>query len=101
MLILVVFQMRKSKRLLSVHPLDFDPEEYFPHSRRPSAQVRAHLESHMKGTDHLHRVAELWFIETKQLNFKYRDDSKFFIGAEKLYFYLDTKTGRKTDKTRN
>ncbi|KAM3584936.1 uncharacterized protein V6R79_003011 [Siganus canaliculatus] len=30
--------MRKSKRLLSVHPLDFDPEEYFPHSRRPSAQ---------------------------------------------------------------
>ncbi|KAM3584937.1 uncharacterized protein V6R79_003011 [Siganus canaliculatus] len=31
--------MRKSKRLLSVHPLDFDPEEYFPHSRRPSAQM--------------------------------------------------------------
>ncbi|KAM9334232.1 melanophilin a [Symphorus nematophorus] len=30
--------MRKSKRLLSVHPLDFDPEEYFPHSRRPSVQ---------------------------------------------------------------
>uniref|UniRef100_A0A8P4GIH8 Melanophilin a n=1 Tax=Dicentrarchus labrax TaxID=13489 RepID=A0A8P4GIH8_DICLA len=37
--------MRKSKRLLSVHPLDFDPEEYFPHSRRPSVQMqedRAH-----------------------------------------------------------
>ncbi|XP_070711858.1 melanophilin a isoform X2 [Pempheris klunzingeri] len=31
--------MRKSKRLLSVHPLDFDPEEYFPHSRRPSVQI--------------------------------------------------------------
>uniref|UniRef100_UPI0037E92532 melanophilin a n=1 Tax=Semicossyphus pulcher TaxID=241346 RepID=UPI0037E92532 len=30
--------MRKSKRLLSVHPLDFDPEEYFPHSRRQSIQ---------------------------------------------------------------
>ncbi|KAG8004436.1 Melanophilin [Nibea albiflora] len=30
--------MRKNKRLLSVHPLDFDPEEYFPHSRRPSVQ---------------------------------------------------------------
>ncbi|KAM9836230.1 melanophilin a [Aulostomus maculatus] len=30
--------MRKSKRLLSVHPLDFDAEEYFPYSRRPSAQ---------------------------------------------------------------
>ncbi|XP_033471787.1 melanophilin a isoform X3 [Epinephelus lanceolatus] len=30
--------MRKSKRLLSVHPLDFDPEEYFPYSRRPSVQ---------------------------------------------------------------
>ncbi|KAM6957998.1 melanophilin-like [Tautogolabrus adspersus] len=31
--------MRKSKRLLSVHPLDFDPEDYFPYSRRPSVQV--------------------------------------------------------------
>ncbi|XP_068447022.1 melanophilin a [Clinocottus analis] len=31
--------MRKSKRLLSVHPLDFDPEEYFPYSRRPSIQI--------------------------------------------------------------
>ncbi|XP_060923150.1 melanophilin a [Limanda limanda] len=30
--------MRKSKRLLSVHPLDFDSEEYFPHSRRTSVQ---------------------------------------------------------------
>ncbi|XP_076579803.1 melanophilin a isoform X1 [Chaetodon auriga] len=30
--------MRKNKRLLSVHPLDFDPEEYFPHSRRQSVQ---------------------------------------------------------------
>ncbi|XP_060888888.1 melanophilin a isoform X1 [Labrus mixtus] len=30
--------MRKSKRLLSVHPLDFDPEDYFPYSRRPSVQ---------------------------------------------------------------
>ncbi|KAM4560084.1 melanophilin a isoform 2-T2 [Odontesthes bonariensis] len=30
--------MRKSKRLLSVHPMDFDSEEYFPHSRRPSVQ---------------------------------------------------------------
>uniref|UniRef100_A0A8C2ZG95 Melanophilin a n=1 Tax=Cyclopterus lumpus TaxID=8103 RepID=A0A8C2ZG95_CYCLU len=29
----------KSKRLLSVHPLDFDPEEYFPYSRRPSVQI--------------------------------------------------------------
>ncbi|XP_040888425.1 melanophilin a isoform X2 [Toxotes jaculatrix] len=32
--------MRKSKRLLSVHPLDFDSEEYFPHSRRPSVQMQ-------------------------------------------------------------
>uniref|UniRef100_A0A665U3B3 Melanophilin a n=1 Tax=Echeneis naucrates TaxID=173247 RepID=A0A665U3B3_ECHNA len=31
--------MRKSKRLLSVHPMDFDSEEYFPHSRRQSVQV--------------------------------------------------------------
>ncbi|XP_051797684.1 melanophilin a isoform X1 [Acanthochromis polyacanthus] len=30
--------MRKSKRLLSVHPMDFDNEEYLPHSRRPSVQ---------------------------------------------------------------
>ncbi|XP_062236396.1 melanophilin a isoform X2 [Platichthys flesus] len=30
--------MRKSKRLLSVHPLDFDSEEYYPHSRRTSVQ---------------------------------------------------------------
>ncbi|XP_035480376.1 melanophilin a isoform X1 [Scophthalmus maximus] len=30
--------MRKSKRLLSVHPLDFDSEEYFTHSRRASVQ---------------------------------------------------------------
>ncbi|XP_056157355.1 melanophilin a [Lampris incognitus] len=30
--------MRKNKRLLSVHPMDFDPEEYFPHSRRQSFQ---------------------------------------------------------------
>lgn len=26
--------------MLSVHPLDFDPEEYFPHSRRQSVQVQ-------------------------------------------------------------
>ncbi|XP_074483301.1 melanophilin a isoform X2 [Sebastes fasciatus] len=32
--------MRKNKRLLSVHPLDFDPEEYFPYSRRPSVQIQ-------------------------------------------------------------
>uniref|UniRef100_A0A3B4TGX9 Melanophilin a n=1 Tax=Seriola dumerili TaxID=41447 RepID=A0A3B4TGX9_SERDU len=31
--------MRKSKRLLSVHPMDFDSEDYFPHSRRQSVQV--------------------------------------------------------------
>ncbi|XP_076022024.1 melanophilin a isoform X1 [Genypterus blacodes] len=30
--------MRKNKRLLSVHPLDFDQEEYFSHSRRQSIQ---------------------------------------------------------------
>ncbi|KAM6893546.1 melanophilin a [Xenentodon cancila] len=30
--------MRKNKRLLSVHPMDFDSEEYLPHSRRPSMQ---------------------------------------------------------------
>ncbi|XP_035854669.1 melanophilin a isoform X3 [Sander lucioperca] len=30
--------MRKNKRLLSVHPLDFDPEDYYPYSRRPSVQ---------------------------------------------------------------
>ncbi|XP_028255086.1 melanophilin a isoform X2 [Parambassis ranga] len=32
--------MRKSKRLLSVHPLDFDSEEYIPYSRRPSVQMQ-------------------------------------------------------------
>ncbi|RVE75552.1 hypothetical protein OJAV_G00017920 [Oryzias javanicus] len=30
--------MRKNKRLLSVHPMDFDSEDYFLHSRRPSMQ---------------------------------------------------------------
>ncbi|XP_054880305.1 melanophilin-like isoform X2 [Poeciliopsis prolifica] len=30
--------MRKNKRLLSVHPMDFDSEDYLPHSRRPSEQ---------------------------------------------------------------
>ncbi|KAG7214953.1 hypothetical protein INR49_008808 [Caranx melampygus] len=32
--------MRKSKRLLSVHPMDFDSEDYFPHSRRQSVQMQ-------------------------------------------------------------
>ncbi|XP_008323627.1 melanophilin a isoform X2 [Cynoglossus semilaevis] len=32
--------MRKNKRLLSVHPLDFDFEEYAPHSRRASIQMQ-------------------------------------------------------------
>uniref|UniRef100_A0A673B2J3 Melanophilin a n=1 Tax=Sphaeramia orbicularis TaxID=375764 RepID=A0A673B2J3_9TELE len=32
--------MRKSKRLLSVHPMDFDSEDYFPYSRRPSVQMQ-------------------------------------------------------------
>ncbi|XP_047432288.1 melanophilin a isoform X2 [Mugil cephalus] len=32
--------MRKNKRLLSVHPLDFDSEDYLPHSRRPSVQMQ-------------------------------------------------------------
>nr|XP_020474804.1 melanophilin-like isoform X2 [Monopterus albus] len=32
--------MRKRKRLLSVHPMDFDTEEYLPHSRRPSVQMQ-------------------------------------------------------------
>ncbi|XP_034035676.1 melanophilin a isoform X2 [Thalassophryne amazonica] len=31
-------RMRKNKRLLSVHPMDFDSEEYLPHSRRQSVQ---------------------------------------------------------------
>lgn len=39
-------QMRKSKRLLSVHPLDFDPDDFFPHSRRPSVQVRQGFSAH-------------------------------------------------------
>lgn len=39
-------QMRKNKRLLSVHPLDFDPDDYFPHSRRPSVQVRPTTPDH-------------------------------------------------------
>ncbi|XP_049611457.1 melanophilin a isoform X2 [Syngnathus scovelli] len=30
--------MRKNKRLLSVHPFDFDSEDYFPRSRRSSVQ---------------------------------------------------------------
>ncbi|KAM4711285.1 melanophilin a isoform 2-T2 [Anableps anableps] len=32
--------MRKNKRLLSVHPMDFDSEDYLPHSRRPSMQMQ-------------------------------------------------------------
>ncbi|KAM9328525.1 melanophilin a [Pholidichthys leucotaenia] len=32
--------MRKSKRLLSVHPMDFDTEDYLPYSRRPSMQMQ-------------------------------------------------------------
>ncbi|XP_051985558.1 melanophilin-like isoform X2 [Xyrauchen texanus] len=31
-------QMRKTKRLLSVHPMDLDMDEYVSHSRRPSVQ---------------------------------------------------------------
>lgn len=31
--------MRKGKRLLSVHPMDFESEDYLPHSRRASVQV--------------------------------------------------------------
>uniref|UniRef100_A0A3Q3XG84 RabBD domain-containing protein n=1 Tax=Mola mola TaxID=94237 RepID=A0A3Q3XG84_MOLML len=31
-------QFLKNKRLLSVHPMDFDPEDYLPRSRRPSVQ---------------------------------------------------------------
>ncbi|XP_026219076.1 melanophilin a isoform X1 [Anabas testudineus] len=30
--------MRKGKRLLSVHPMDFESEDYFPNSRRASVQ---------------------------------------------------------------
>ncbi|XP_029986582.1 melanophilin a isoform X2 [Sphaeramia orbicularis] len=36
--------MRKSKRLLSVHPMDFDSEDYFPYSRRPSVQMQMQME---------------------------------------------------------
>nr|XP_046238804.1 melanophilin a isoform X2 [Scatophagus argus] len=32
--------MRKNKRLLSVHPMDFDSEDYFPYSRRASVQIQ-------------------------------------------------------------
>ncbi len=32
-------QMRKTKRLLSVHPMDLDMEDYSTHSRRQSVQV--------------------------------------------------------------
>ncbi|XP_027866333.1 melanophilin a isoform X4 [Xiphophorus couchianus] len=32
--------MRKNKRLLSVHPMDFDSEDYLPRSRRPSEQMQ-------------------------------------------------------------
>uniref|UniRef100_A0A8P4G1H9 Melanophilin a n=2 Tax=Dicentrarchus labrax TaxID=13489 RepID=A0A8P4G1H9_DICLA len=44
--------MRKSKRLLSVHPLDFDPEEYFPHSRRPSVQQMQEDRAHRNDVDY-------------------------------------------------
>ncbi|KAK1876247.1 Rab effector MyRIP [Dissostichus eleginoides] len=44
--------MRKNKRLLSVHPLDFDPEDYFPYSRRPSVQQQLQEERGFRNDDY-------------------------------------------------
>uniref|UniRef100_A0A8C6WG86 RabBD domain-containing protein n=1 Tax=Neogobius melanostomus TaxID=47308 RepID=A0A8C6WG86_9GOBI len=43
--------MRKSKRLLSVHPMDFDSEDYLPYSRRASIQVTALIHNHRLHVD--------------------------------------------------
>ncbi|XP_069577285.1 melanophilin a isoform X1 [Brachyistius frenatus] len=48
--------MRKSKRLLSVHPMDFDTEEYLPHSRRPSVQQMQEDRFYRNDVDHDHRA---------------------------------------------
>ncbi|XP_055083938.1 melanophilin a isoform X2 [Periophthalmus magnuspinnatus] len=47
--------MRKSKRLLSVHPMDFDSEEYFSYSRRPSAQLMQEERGYMDYDVYGHR----------------------------------------------
>ncbi|KAM4538183.1 melanophilin a isoform 2-T3 [Fundulus diaphanus] len=40
--------MRKNKRLLSVHPMDFDSEDYLPHSRRTSVQMQMQEDRHYR-----------------------------------------------------
>ncbi|KAI4789312.1 hypothetical protein KUCAC02_035328 [Chaenocephalus aceratus] len=44
--------MRKNKRLLSVHPLDFDPEDYYPYARRPSVQQQLQEERGFRNDDY-------------------------------------------------
>lgn len=48
--------MRKSKRLLSVHPMDFDSEDYFPYSRRPSVQQMQDDRGYMDYDMYNHRM---------------------------------------------
>ncbi|XP_020790124.1 melanophilin a [Boleophthalmus pectinirostris] len=48
--------MRKNKRLLSVHPMDFDSEEYFSYSRRPSVQLMQEDRSYMDYDVYGHRT---------------------------------------------
>ncbi|CAL9706237.1 unnamed protein product [Knipowitschia caucasica] len=48
--------MRKNKRLLSVHPMDFDSEDYFPYSRRPSVQLIQEERGFMDGDFYAHRA---------------------------------------------
>lgn len=59
--------MRKNKRLLSVHPMDFDSEDYLPHSRRPSVQIihtlALSLESRPAFIDSLNiKLNQFWFL---------------------------------------
>ncbi|KAK1876278.1 Rab effector MyRIP [Dissostichus eleginoides] len=89
--------MRKNKRLLSVHPLDFDPEDYFPYSRRPSVQQQLQEERGFRNDDYFdtnnmrgNRRKSLYNMRAEEESRMVRTRSLSRISSSAARQYVDT-----------
>ncbi|KAK7886508.1 hypothetical protein WMY93_026129 [Mugilogobius chulae] len=88
--------MRKSKRLLSVHPMDFDSEDYFSYSRRPSVQQLQEDRGYMDYDMYNHRAHRRKSLDRYNMRDDYGDNrmvrtrSLSKISAVARQQYVDT-----------
>ncbi|KAJ4921669.1 hypothetical protein JOQ06_003349 [Pogonophryne albipinna] len=89
--------MRKNKRLLSVHPLDFDPEDYYPYARRPSVQQQLQEERGFRNDDYFdtnnmrgNRRKSLYNMRAEEESRMVRTRSLSRISSSAARQYVDT-----------